>query len=302
MLRILQRLCLSLVAQQSCCHCRCASAMAVVAPRLTARQRAMAQAGRAALLPAMQRCAPRALKFHQSPHPAGTLRRPLMARRSASEQKSSAAHRPAEAVRASPLPPVRLQGIVGRSRSYPSAAEVQFECEARRWPRSPWLSLLYMARALRTQAQRTEGRGARLSAWLRAGLSTLHSSTSKESIQSRPPSYTHQTAPQTEPEPRQSRRCPVAARYSPVQLYRGSSRALQLYRALDSSTVLHSSTSALQVDILYTIHLPATYHRPWACSPPHLRSEDAIHTVSKFFRALGENLVDLYFRREALLR
>ena len=136
--------------------------LAVVAPRLTARQRAMAQAGRKGLLPAMQRCAPRALKFLQSPHPAGTLRRLLMARRSASEQKSSAAHRPVEAVRASPLPPVRLQGIVGRSRSYQSAAEVQFECEARRWPRSPWLSLLYMARALRTQAQRTEGRGARM--------------------------------------------------------------------------------------------------------------------------------------------
>jgi hypothetical protein len=248
-LRILQRLCSSLVAQQSRCHCRCASAMAVVAPRLTARQRAMAQAGRAALLPAMQRCAPRALKFHQSPHPAGTLRRPLMARRSASEQKSSAAHRPAEAVRASPLPPVRLQGIVGRSRSYPSAAEVQFECEARRWPRSPWLSLLYMARALRTQAQRTDGRGARMFCMLgRAGLSTLHSSTSKESIQSRPPSYTHQTTPQTEPEPRQSRRCLVAARYSPVQLYRAlelynsSMHSVELYRALDSSTVLYSST------------------------------------------------------------
>lgn len=162
-LRMLQRRCSSLVAQQSCCRCRCVSAMAVAAQRLTARQRAMAQAGRAGLLPAMQRCAPRALKVLQSPHPAGTLRRPLMARRSASEQKSRAAHRPVESVRASPLPPVRLQGIVGRSQSYPSAAEVQFECEARRWPRSPWLSLLYMARALvRTQAQRVVGRGPRM--------------------------------------------------------------------------------------------------------------------------------------------
>ena len=225
---MLQRRCSSLVAQQSCCRRRCVSAMAVAAQRLTARQRAMAQAGRAGLLPAMQRCAPRALKFHQSPHPAGILRHPLMARRSASEQKSSAAHRPAEAVRASPLPPVRLQGIVGRSRSYPSAAEVQFECEARRWPRSPWLSLLYMARALRTQAQRTEGRGARMFCMVSRRSSQVKSSQVKSKHSSQLYSeykdslvrYTHQTAPQTEPEPRQSRRCPVAARYSPVQLYR----------------------------------------------------------------------------------
>ena len=138
---MLQRLCSSLVAQQSSCRCRCASATAVAAPRLTARQRAMAQAGRAGCLPATQRCAPRALKFLQSRRPAGTLRRPLMARRSASEQNSSAAHRPVEAVQASPLPPVRLQGIVGRSQSYPSAAEVQYEYEARRWPHSPCCQL-----------------------------------------------------------------------------------------------------------------------------------------------------------------
>ena len=139
---MLQRLCSTLLAQQSSCRCRCASATAVAAPRLTARQRAMAQAGRAGCLPATQRCAPRALKFLQSRRPAGTLRRPLMARRSASEQNSSAAHRPVEAVQASPLPPVRLQGIVGRSQSYPSAAEVQYEYEARRWPHSPCCQLI----------------------------------------------------------------------------------------------------------------------------------------------------------------